>query len=53
MLGLQNEREWVNFCDKVLQRPELARDARFSGNAKRVRRARRRCARSSSRRSRR
>src|SRR5205809_6442307 len=36
MLGLQNEREWVNFCDKVLQRPELARDARFSGNAKRV-----------------
>jgi itaconate CoA-transferase len=36
MLGLQNEREWVNFCDKVLQRSELARDARFSGNAKRV-----------------
>jgi crotonobetainyl-CoA:carnitine CoA-transferase CaiB-like acyl-CoA transferase len=36
MLGLQNEREWVNFCDKVLQRPELARDPRFSGNAKRV-----------------
>src|SRR4249920_2668250 len=36
MLGLQNEREWVNFCDKVLRRPELARDARFSGNAKRV-----------------
>ena len=21
MLGLQNEREWVSFCDKVLQRP--------------------------------
>ena len=21
MLGLQNEREWVNFCDKVLQQP--------------------------------
>src|SRR6187399_3313164 len=36
MLGLQNEREWVNFCDKVLQRPELARDPRFAGNAKRV-----------------
>src|SRR5436309_3153357 len=36
MLGLQNEREWVNFCDKVLQRPELARDPRFTGNAKRV-----------------
>jgi crotonobetainyl-CoA:carnitine CoA-transferase CaiB-like acyl-CoA transferase len=36
MLGLQNEREWVNFCDKVLLRPELARDPRFTGNAKRV-----------------
>jgi len=36
MLGLQNEREWVNFCDKVLLRPELARDPRFSCNAKRV-----------------
>ncbi|MBL8353074.1 MAG: CoA transferase [Burkholderiaceae bacterium] len=36
MLGLQNEREWVNFCDKVLQQPALATDARFAGNAKRV-----------------
>jgi itaconate CoA-transferase len=36
MLGLQNEREWVNFCEKVLQRPELARDPRFAGNARRV-----------------
>src|SRR3954468_141992 len=36
MLGLQNEREWVNFCDKVLRLPELARDPRFAGNAKRV-----------------
>ena len=36
MLGLQNEREWQSFCDKVLQRPELASDARFSGNARRV-----------------
>jgi len=36
MLGLQNEREWVNFCDKVLLQPELARDPRFTGNAKRV-----------------
>ena len=24
MLGLQNEREWVSFCEIVLQRPELA-----------------------------
>ena len=36
MLGLQNEREWVNFCEKVLLQPALARDPRFSGNAKRV-----------------
>lgn len=36
MLGLQNEREWVNFCDKVLCRPELGKDPRFAGNARRV-----------------
>jgi crotonobetainyl-CoA:carnitine CoA-transferase CaiB-like acyl-CoA transferase len=36
MLGLQNEREWVNFCEGVLMRPELVRDPRFAGNAKRV-----------------
>jgi crotonobetainyl-CoA:carnitine CoA-transferase CaiB-like acyl-CoA transferase len=36
MLGLQNEREWVNFCEKVLQQPGLARDPRFAGNARRV-----------------
>ena len=36
MLGLQNEREWTVFCDKVLGRPELAADARFDTNAKRV-----------------
>jgi itaconate CoA-transferase len=36
MLGLQNEREWVNFCEKVLLQPALATDARFTGNAKRV-----------------
>jgi crotonobetainyl-CoA:carnitine CoA-transferase CaiB-like acyl-CoA transferase len=36
MLGLQNEREWVNFCDKVLLQPALAKDPRFAGNAKRV-----------------
>ena len=35
MLGLQNEREWQVFCDKVLRQPELARDARFETNAKR------------------
>ena len=35
MLGLQNEREWVAFCERVLRRPELARDPRFAGNAQR------------------
>lgn len=35
MLGLQNEREWAAFCDKVLLTPELATDERFSANFKR------------------
>jgi itaconate CoA-transferase len=35
MLGLQNEREWAIFCDKVLERPELAADPRFSTNSRR------------------
>ena len=35
MLGLQNEREWKIFCDKVLANPALATDARFSTTAKR------------------
>ena len=33
MLGLQNEREWVTFCEQVLQQPALANDARFSSNS--------------------
>jgi itaconate CoA-transferase len=36
MLGLQNEREWVRFCQDVLLRPELAKEERFSSNSKRV-----------------
>lgn len=36
MLGLQNEREWQLFCEKVLLAPELAKDSRFSANFKRV-----------------
>jgi itaconate CoA-transferase len=36
MLGLQNEREWAVFCDKVLRRPELAADERFSSNSRRT-----------------
>jgi itaconate CoA-transferase len=35
MLGLQNEREWAIFCDKVLTRPELKSDSRFSSSQKR------------------
>jgi itaconate CoA-transferase len=35
LLGLQNEREWVAFCEFVLRRPELAREERFAGNARR------------------
>ncbi|HWZ73311.1 MAG TPA: CaiB/BaiF CoA-transferase family protein [Casimicrobiaceae bacterium] len=35
MLGLQNEREWAVFCEKVLQQPELAADPRFASNSKR------------------
>ena len=35
MLGLQNEREWAAFCDKVLLDPALATEARFSTNSKR------------------
>jgi crotonobetainyl-CoA:carnitine CoA-transferase CaiB-like acyl-CoA transferase len=33
MLGLQNEREWKVFCDKVLLQADLATDARFASNA--------------------
>jgi len=36
MLGLQNEREWVQFCEGVLQQPALAKDERFAGNARRT-----------------
>ncbi|KAJ5602234.1 hypothetical protein N7510_011768 [Penicillium lagena] len=36
MLGIQNEREWANFCHTVLTQPELAVDPRFSTNALRT-----------------
>jgi crotonobetainyl-CoA:carnitine CoA-transferase CaiB-like acyl-CoA transferase len=36
MMGLQNEREWLKFCELVLQQPDVATDPRFTGNAKRV-----------------
>ncbi len=36
MMGIQNEREWGQFCEKVLGRPELARDPRFGSNSRRL-----------------
>jgi itaconate CoA-transferase len=35
-LAIQNDREWVRFCEVVLERPELTHDLRFSSNAMRV-----------------
>lgn len=35
MLGLQNEREWAKFCDKVLRQPQRVEDSRFDNNSKR------------------
>ena len=35
-LGVQNEREWVAFCRDVLERPDLATDARFDTNSRRI-----------------
>ncbi len=35
MLGLQNEREWKTFCERVLLQPELAQDPRFASNPQR------------------
>lgn len=35
-LGLQNEREWENFCNVVLEQPALREDLRFSSNYLRV-----------------
>ncbi len=32
VIGLQNEREWVEFCRTVLLRPDLIDDERFKGN---------------------
>ena len=35
LLGIQNEREWAAFCEKVLRNPQLATDPRFDANARR------------------
>ncbi len=33
MLGLQNEREWLQFCEVVMQNKALATDPRFNSNS--------------------
>jgi crotonobetainyl-CoA:carnitine CoA-transferase CaiB-like acyl-CoA transferase len=35
-LGLQNDREWVILCEKILHRPDLVTDGRFRSNPDRV-----------------
>lgn len=35
-LGIQNDREWVRFCEEVLDRPQWVHDPRFSSNSSRV-----------------
>nr|PZN61242.1 MAG: carnitine dehydratase [Sphaerobacter thermophilus] len=35
-LSIQNEREWVRFCEVVLEQPEVATDPRFATNPDRV-----------------
>jgi itaconate CoA-transferase len=37
VLAVQNEREWLRLCEQVLQRPDLAEDARYAGNENRLR----------------
>lgn len=36
LFGLQNDREWASFCTQVLDRPDMADDERFKGNAGRA-----------------
>lgn len=36
VIGIQNEREWARLCNDVGNRPEVASDKRFVGNAARV-----------------
>lgn len=32
MLGLQNQREWVRFCEEVIEEPDMAYDERYASN---------------------
>lgn len=36
LLSIQNEGEWLRFCEGVLQRPSFAADPRFQNNSQRV-----------------
>ena len=36
LFSIQNEREWAQFCEKVLKQPEIAIDQRFIDNSARV-----------------
>lgn len=36
VISIQNEREWRNLCERVLERPDLADDPRFVSNTRRV-----------------
>ena len=36
LLSVQNEREWLRFCELVLAQPSLATDPRFENNSQRV-----------------
>jgi crotonobetainyl-CoA:carnitine CoA-transferase CaiB-like acyl-CoA transferase len=36
LIAVQNEREWVRLCEHVLERPDLAADARYQGNPARM-----------------
>ncbi len=36
LISIQSDREWRNFCDAILARPELGTDSRFVNNTERV-----------------
>lgn len=36
LFGIQNDREWTRFCEKVLGNPDLGTDERFADNPRRV-----------------
>ncbi len=36
IFGIQNEREWATFCETVLEQPGVAKDEKFSTNARRT-----------------